>query len=93
MDALEDAFGSAGVQRVLESRCSRQQAAYAERIASDASLCEKLQQLARIRTEEGYMAEVKRENKTSFLFIENHCPICAAATELIRPWARNPSAA
>jgi predicted ArsR family transcriptional regulator len=26
------------------------------------------------------MAEVKRENKTSFLFIENHCPICAAAT-------------
>jgi predicted ArsR family transcriptional regulator len=80
MDALEDAFGPAGVQRVLESRCSRQQAAYAERIAPDASLYEKLKQLARIRTEEGYMAEVKRESKTSFLFIENHCPICAAAT-------------
>jgi predicted ArsR family transcriptional regulator len=26
------------------------------------------------------MAEVKRENKASYLFIENHCPICAAAT-------------
>jgi predicted ArsR family transcriptional regulator len=25
------------------------------------------------------MAEVKRENELSFLFIENHCPICAAA--------------
>jgi predicted ArsR family transcriptional regulator len=36
--------------------------------------------LARIRTEEGYMAEVKPDVKKSFLFIENHCPICAAAT-------------
>jgi predicted ArsR family transcriptional regulator len=80
MDALEDAFGPEGVQRVLESRCSRQQAAYVERIAPDASPYEKLQQLARIRTEEGYMAEVKRESRTSFLLIENHCPICAAAT-------------
>jgi predicted ArsR family transcriptional regulator len=80
IDALGDAFGPAGVQRVLASRCSRQRAAYTERIAADAPLAEKLQQLARIRTEEGYMAEVKREGKGRFLFIENHCPICAAAT-------------
>jgi predicted ArsR family transcriptional regulator len=80
MDALGDAFGPAGVQRVLESRCSRQQNAYAQRIDAKASLPEKLRQLARIRTEEGYMAEVQRENESSFLFIENHCPICAAAT-------------
>jgi predicted ArsR family transcriptional regulator len=40
----------------------------------------KLQQLARIRTEEGYMAEVKADGRGSFLFVENHCPICAAAT-------------
>ena len=26
------------------------------------------------------MAEVKRDGKDGFLFIENHCPICAAAT-------------
>ncbi len=32
-----------------------------------------------MRTEEGYMAEVKRD-QGAFLFIENHCPICAAAT-------------
>jgi predicted ArsR family transcriptional regulator len=80
MDALSDAFGPAGVQRVLDSRCSRQRTAYAQRIAPAAPLAEKLRQLARIRTEEGYMAEVKRESRTSFLFIENHCPICAAAT-------------
>jgi predicted ArsR family transcriptional regulator len=79
IDAMSDALGAEGVKRVLQSRCARQQVSYAERIPADAPLGKKLQQLARIRTEEGYMAEVKREGKTSFLFIENHCPICAAA--------------
>jgi predicted ArsR family transcriptional regulator len=80
IDALSNAFGAEGVKRVLDSRCARQHASYAERISAKAPLGKKLQQLARIRTEEGYMAEVKPEGKTSFLFIENHCPICAAAT-------------
>jgi predicted ArsR family transcriptional regulator len=80
IDALGDAFGPSGLKRVLESRRARQQVIYSQRIAPDAPLEEKLQHLARVRTEEGYMAEVKREGKTSFLFIENHCPICAAAS-------------
>jgi len=79
--AMEDAFGEKGLQRVLESRCARQQAAYAGRINPSASLKQKLEQLAAIRTEEGYMAEVKPGGDGTFLFIENHCPICAAATE------------
>ncbi len=80
LDALGDAFGQAGRERVLESRCARQQIAYAERVDCSASLEKKLRQLARVRTEEGYMAQVQREGKGSFLMIENHCPICAAAT-------------
>jgi predicted ArsR family transcriptional regulator len=80
IDALGDAFGEQGLKRVLESRCARQQTAYARRIAPSASLEEKLRQLSHLRTEEGYMAEVKPEGKASFLFVENHCPICAAAT-------------
>jgi predicted ArsR family transcriptional regulator len=79
--ALGEAFGAEGLRRVLETRCARQQAAYAERIRSSASLKEKLQQLARVRSEEGYMAEVKPGENKSFLFIENHCPICVAATQ------------
>jgi predicted ArsR family transcriptional regulator len=78
--ALADAFGPSGLKRVLESRCQRQQTDYASRIAPSASLKEKLRQLARVRTEEGYMAAVEPEGHGSFLFIENHCPICAAAT-------------
>ena len=80
IDALGDTFGDSGLKRVLDARCARQQQAYAGRIPSSAPLEEKLRHLAQLRTEEGYMAEVKREGKTSFLFIENHCPICAAAT-------------
>ena len=80
IDALADAFGADGMKRVLKSRCERQHAAYAARIPRSASLHKKLQELARVRTEEGYMAEVKEGEKGSYFFVENHCPICAAAT-------------
>jgi predicted ArsR family transcriptional regulator len=80
IDALGQAFGDCGIQRVLEARGARQQIEYERRIPRSTSLEEKLRQLARVRTEEGYMAEVKREGSTAFLFVENHCPICAAAT-------------
>jgi predicted ArsR family transcriptional regulator len=66
------------LQKVLDARAGAQRAAYAKRIAPDAPLGAKLRELARVRSEEGYMAEVRRDG-ASFLFIENHCPICAAA--------------
>jgi predicted ArsR family transcriptional regulator len=80
LDALGDAFGAAGLHRVLESRSQRQRAAYCATISRSMSLKEKLQRLAQLRTEEGYMAEVQSTGKDSFLLVENHCPICAAAT-------------
>jgi predicted ArsR family transcriptional regulator len=80
IDALGDAFGPAGVQRLLDARLTRQQADYSAKIPASAPLAKKVRQLARVRSEEGYMAEVKRDGRTGFLFIENHCPICAAAT-------------
>jgi predicted ArsR family transcriptional regulator len=77
--SVQDAFGSDGMARLLDARLARQQADYRARITSSAPLATRVQQLARVRSEEGYMAEVKREGR-GFLFIENHCPICAAAT-------------
>jgi predicted ArsR family transcriptional regulator len=81
IEALGDAFGAKGLERVLDARLARQQANYTNQIAPSASLKQKLKQLARLRTEEGYMAEVKAGEKGSFIFIENHCPICVAATQ------------
>lgn len=80
IDAVGETFGSAGVDRLLQTRLSRQKRDYAERIDRDAPLGKKLQQLAKIRTEEGYMAEVHADGPKAFVFVENHCPICAAAT-------------
>src|SRR5262249_46463611 len=80
LDAVGNAFGSEGLQRVLESREATQRAHYARRISPSAPLKERLQQLADVRTEEGYMAEGRIESPGVFLFIENHCPICAAAS-------------
>ena len=80
IDAVQDAFGEAGVNRVLESRYTRQRADYLKRIPPSLSLKEKVQKLARIRSEEGYMAGIKPNGKDGFLLVENHCPICAAAS-------------
>ena len=79
IDALRDTFGEEGLEQVLVSRCARQRKDYAKRIKPTDSLEKKLKELARVRTEEGYMAEVRRDKNGSYLLIENHCPICAAA--------------
>jgi len=79
IEALRDTFGAEGLDRVLLSRCARQREDYAKRIRPADSLEKKLKELARVRTEEGYMSEVKRQKDGSYLLIENHCPICAAA--------------
>ncbi len=79
IDSVKDAFGDAGLDRVLVSRCAQQRRDYGKRIRNEDSLPMKLKELARVRTEEGYMAEVRREDDGSYLLVENHCPICAAA--------------
>jgi predicted ArsR family transcriptional regulator len=77
--SVQDAFGPDGMARLLDARVARQRDDYRSRINGAAPLAKRVQQLAQIRADEGYMAEVKRDGP-AFLFIENHCPICAAAT-------------
>jgi predicted ArsR family transcriptional regulator len=79
IDSVKDAFGDEGLKRVLTSRCARQRADYGKRIRHTDPLERKLNELAKVRSEEGYMAEIRREGEGSFLLVENHCPICAAA--------------
>ena len=80
LTAVEDTFGPSGMRRLIDTRLTRQRSDYAARIPASLPLGKKLQLLARLRTEEGYMAEVRRERPGTFLLVENHCPICAAAT-------------
>jgi predicted ArsR family transcriptional regulator len=80
IDAVGETFGPSGVDRLLKTRLARQKREYATRIDRDAPLAKKLHQLAKVRTDEGYMAEVHPDGPKAFVFVENHCPICAAAT-------------
>lgn len=80
IDAVQDTFGAEGLNRVLLSRCAKQRSDYSKRIRPTDPLRKKLKELAQLRTEEGYMADVRAESNGSYLLVENHCPICAAAT-------------
>ena len=79
LNAAEQTFGAEGVQRLV-TRCAKQQVAdYRSHIPARSSLRARLEALVSIRNEEGFMAEVQRQPDGSFLLIENHCPISAAA--------------
>lgn len=71
-------FGAEGLDKLISQREAESRAKYLA-LCNDLPFTEKLNTLAEIRSEEGYMARVE-EDEGSWLFIENHCPICAAAT-------------
>jgi predicted ArsR family transcriptional regulator len=77
---MQTAFGDDGLDRLLKLRTADQERAYRVRMGEKSSLGPRLEALARIRAQEGYMAEVRRDpDGDGWLFVENHCPICAAA--------------
>lgn len=87
---IQSLFGAEGLEKLVAERMQRQLQTYSsklpEAIAMDGwaswvaqvGIVEPVQHLARLRTQEGYMAEVV-EQEGACLLIENHCPICAAA--------------
>lgn len=79
LQSMRDVFGDRGLESLIEHRERASIADYRKAVEAKDSLRQKLAALARIRSREGYMASVARESRESFLFIENHCPICAAA--------------
>jgi predicted ArsR family transcriptional regulator len=77
---VRKAFGEEGLDRLLRLRNADLEKTYRARTDRAQTLKAKLDALAKIRSAEGYMAEVRRDPETGqLLFIENHCPICAAA--------------
>ena len=48
-------------------------------MAGQNTLRQRVEALAAMRTDDGYMAEVQAQADGAFLLIEKHCPICAAA--------------
>jgi predicted ArsR family transcriptional regulator len=80
LEAVRSEFGEAGLDRLISRRERETTTVYRAALAKASTLAERVKHLAALRTAEGYMAEYKANADGSFLLIENHCPICAAAT-------------
>ncbi len=79
IDAVEHLFGQEGLEKVALERENSVYLSYQTAMADCTDLQAKLTKLVELRTAEGYMAELQ-QIESGFLFIENHCPICKAAT-------------
>ncbi|HEX3413143.1 MAG TPA: HTH domain-containing protein [Stellaceae bacterium] len=72
-------LGEAALAQLLERRREQITAAYRKRLAREPDMARKLTALADLRSAEGYMARLEKHPDESFLLVEDHCPICAAA--------------
>ncbi len=80
IDAMKRAFGGEGLVKLLAVRSKQQIADYRQRVKPSDGVKKRLRALAALRSEEGYMASVEADGADGFLLVENHCPICVAAT-------------
>lgn len=78
--SVKKLLGENAVNLMITDRENQVYQRYVRVLQDSNTLEERLAHLSKIRSEEGYMAEWKTENGEYF-FIENHCPIGAAAAE------------
>ena len=94
IDGVRQLFGAAGLEQLIVQREQQQQLHYLQKLSNFGDLAAKVQQLAEIRQQEGYLAEAYLLHNSlpdhnllgdslqdgSWVLVEHHCPICAAAT-------------
>ena len=73
-------FGEEGLEKLIGARERSSEAAYARLVDPGLDLAQRVERLALLRDGEGYMASAEAQDDGSILLVENHCPICAAAT-------------
>ena len=79
IEAIRGEFGEAGLDRMVARREQAMMERYEEALGTADTLAERVVRLVQIRSAEGYMAESHCRDDGTFVIIENHCPICAAA--------------
>ncbi|MCD5363770.1 helix-turn-helix transcriptional regulator [Chromobacterium aquaticum] len=80
LEQVRAVFGEAGLERLIQRREEQSEADYLRAMSGAEGLPQRLDALARIRSQEGYMAELQPDG-AGWLLLENHCPICAAARQ------------
>lgn len=80
LGTLVEQLGAAALDTVISAREAETLQHYRQELSEAHDLASRVEALAGIRTREGYMADHWQEADGSFMLVENHCPICAAAT-------------
>ncbi|MGR9245153.1 helix-turn-helix transcriptional regulator [Rhizobium leguminosarum] len=80
LGTLVEQLGAAALNTVISAREAETLQRYRQELSEAHDLAARIEGLAGIRTREGYMADHWRQADGSFMLVENHCPICAAAT-------------
>ena len=78
--SVRDLLGEQALDKIITDRAEKTEEAYHAALETKRTLAAKVTELARLRTAEGYMAEVERLPDGVFRLAENHCPICIAAS-------------
>jgi predicted ArsR family transcriptional regulator len=79
IDVIRSSLGEDTLNQLVDKRNQQLQIQYQAALATgDGDLQSKIERLSQLRSDEGYMAEV-RLLPDGWLLVENHCPICAAA--------------
>lgn len=80
LDIVRTQLGEAALDAIIAVREADTRRAYEASVAAAPDLKSRVAALADLRSQEGYMAAWTEQEDGSLLLIENHCPICAAAT-------------
>lgn len=79
ISTIEEVLGPDALNNVIVAREQVISDRYYKALAPIADFSAKMSRLAEMRHSEGYLAEWRKDGD-AYLFIEHHCPICAAAT-------------
>jgi predicted ArsR family transcriptional regulator len=79
LSTLVAQLGTGALDAVIAGREAETLARYRAELADAPDLATRIRRLAVLRTAEGYMADSWQQDDGSWLLVENHCPICAAA--------------
>lgn len=78
MEVMKETLGEQAVSKVIHANGDKGTSRYLEQLEGITDLEQRLITFVAIRTREGYMAQFIKDEE-GFIFIENHCPIGAAA--------------
>lgn len=80
IDSVKMIFGDQGLDKLIEHREHTAMQQYRSAMQGMTDIASRLTKLVELRSLEGYMATQKQADGV-FWLLENHCPICSAATK------------